>query len=119
MSRDERFRTAVVDGGAIGAAAVHAVTRQVLAGHEADKVVNPAVLDLLLGSTRPSGALTRACGGAPPSAARELFISGAERATYLSILPHGEVIVLATPATMSVALGWALVRGLAAAWSEP
>ena len=115
--RDERFRTAVVDGGAIGAAAVHGASRAVLAGYEVDKVVNPAVLDLLLGATRPSGPLTRACGGAPPSAARELFVSGQDRATYVSILPHGEVIVLATPSTMSVALGWALVRGLAAAWS--
>ncbi|HEY0191637.1 MAG TPA: hypothetical protein VGC42_10995 [Kofleriaceae bacterium] len=115
--RDERFRAAVLDGGALGAAAVHGVTREVLAGHQTEQVLSPAVLDLILGVTRPSGALTRACGGAPPSAARELFVAGAERATYLSILPHGEVILLATPTGMSVAVGWALVRGLAAGWS--
>ena len=118
-ARDDRFRTTVVDGGALGAAAIHGTTRAVLAGYDHEQVVPPGVLDLLLGTVRPSGPLTRACGGAPPSAARELFLSGRDRATYLSVLPHGEVIVLATPVTMSVALGWALIRRLIAASGEP
>jgi hypothetical protein len=117
-ARDERFRSAVVDGGALGAAAFDLATRAVVAGYAHDQLISPGVLDLLLGKVRPSGPLTRACGGAPPSAARELFIAGAERAVYCAVLEHGEVIVIATPATMSVALGWALIRGLAGAWSE-
>jgi hypothetical protein len=116
--RDERFRTAVVDGGAIGAAAIDVATRTVMAGYAHDGVINPRMLDLLLGTTRPSGPLIRACGGPPPAAARELYVAGPARAMYASVLAHGEVIVLATPSALSVALGWALIRGLATAWSE-
>jgi hypothetical protein len=117
-ARDERFHTAVVDGGALGAAAIDIATRAVLAGHAHDGVISSKLLDLLLGTTRPSGPLTRACGGPPPAAARELYVAGGARALYVSVLAHGEVIVLATPVAMSVALGWALIRGLATAWSE-
>ncbi len=62
----------------------------------------------------PTGPLTHACGGPPPSAAREFYVAGHDRALYATVL-HGELIMLATPAAMSVALGWTLVRGLAAA----
>ncbi|HET9627394.1 MAG TPA: hypothetical protein VFP84_38815 [Kofleriaceae bacterium] len=117
-ARDERFRSAVVDGGAIGGAAIDIATRAVIAGYAHEGVVSGRVLDLLLGTTRPSGPLIRALGGPPPAVARELYVSGPARAVYASVLPHGEVIVLATPSAMSVALGWALIRGLATAWSE-
>ena len=111
-SRDQLFETAVVDGGALGAAAIDIATRGVVAGYRHDGLVRPELLDLLLGTVRPSGALTQACGGAPPNAARELFVAGAERSLYCSVLDRGEVIVMAAPAAMSVALGWTLVRTL-------
>ncbi|HEY0193353.1 MAG TPA: hypothetical protein VGC42_19685, partial [Kofleriaceae bacterium] len=101
-------------GGALGAAAIDLATGQVVAGYRHDGLAAPALLDLLLGRVRSSGALTRACGGAPPSAARELFVAGAERALYCSVLDRGELIVMAAPASMSVALGWTLVRNLTA-----
>lgn len=113
LERSERFRIAVTDGGALGAAAIDIATRTVVAGFAHDGLASAALLDLLLGSVPPSGALTWACGGPPPSSARELFISGAERAVYCAVGPR-EVVLLATPAAMSVALGWALIRGLAA-----
>jgi hypothetical protein len=116
-ARVERFRAAVVDGGALGAAAIDLTSRAVLAGFPDDELVSSALLDLLLGSVRPSGPLTWACGGPPPSAARELFIAGTARAVYCAVLER-ELIVLVTPAAMSVALGWALVRGLAATGIE-
>jgi hypothetical protein len=117
-ARDARFRAVVVDGGALGAVAIDVASRAVLAGHAHGDLVTPAVLDLLLGAVRPAGPLTRACGGPPVSTARELFVAGSARALYAVVLDHGEIIVIATPAAMSVALGWALVRGLAAPWSE-
>jgi hypothetical protein len=116
--RDERFRAVVVDGGALGAAAIEIASRAVVAGFAHDGLASPALLDLLFGTVRTSGPLARVCGGPPASAARELFVAGAERALFCALLAHGEAIVMATPATMSVALGWALVRGLAATRSE-
>lgn len=113
-ARDDRFRDACVDAGAFGAVAVHRVTRAVIAGFAHDGIANPALLDLLLGTVRPVGALTQLCGGSPLSAARELYVAGRQRALYCMVLDRGEVIIVATPATMSVALGWTLVRGLAA-----
>lgn len=118
-ARSDRFRSIVADGGALGAAAFDIATRAVVVGHGLTPLVPPGLLDLLLGTVRPSGSLTRACGGAPPSTARELFVAGTERATYCAVLPHGEVIVLVTPAAMSIALGWSLLRGLANGWNEP
>lgn len=114
--RDARFRAAVVDGGALGAAAIDLATRAVTAGFGHDDLVHSALLDLLLGSVPPTGPLTHACGGPPLAAAREFYVAGRERALYGTVV-HGELIVLATPAAMSVALGWALVRTLAAAGS--
>jgi len=111
--RDQRFRSAVVDGGALGAAAIDLVTRAVTAGFAHDDLASPGLLDLLLGSVPPSGPLTRACGGPPPAAAREFYVAGRDRALYCTV-QHGELILLATPAAMSVALGWTLARGLAA-----
>jgi len=115
-ARAERFRTAVTDGGALGAAAYDVATRQVVAGFAHDELASPELLDLLLGTVPPSGALTWACGGPPPSSARELFVAGADRAVYCMVRA-GEVIVLATPAGLSIALGWALIRSLAASGS--
>jgi len=115
--RIERFRVAVVDGGALGGAAIDIASRAVLAGFAHDELVSPALLDLLLGSVPPSGPLTWACGGPPPSAARELFIAGTARAVYCTVRER-ELIILVTPAAMSVPLGWALVRGLASAGGE-
>jgi hypothetical protein len=112
-TRDDRFRAAVVDGGALGAAAIDLATRAVTAGFAHDDLTSPALLDLLLGSVQPAGTLTRACGGPPLSAARELFVAGRDRAVYCTV-HDGQLIVLATPAAMSVALGWTLVRRLAA-----
>jgi hypothetical protein len=57
-------------------------------------------------------------GGPPAGAARALFVAGTERALYCALTEHGELIVMATPAAMNVALSWALVRGLAATRSE-
>ncbi|MEO7734651.1 MAG: hypothetical protein ABIY55_27085 [Kofleriaceae bacterium] len=116
-ARDDRFRDACVDAGAFGAVALHRVTRAVIAGFAYDGIAKPALLDLLLGTVRPSGALTQLCGGSPPSSARELYVAGVDRALYCTVLERGEVIMVAAPATMSVALGWTLVRGLAA--TEP
>jgi hypothetical protein len=113
--RDELFRAAVIDGGALGAAAIDVATRATIAGFAHTGLASPALLDLLLGAVPPSGPLTRLSGGAPPTAARELFVAGAERAVYCAVLERGELIVVATPTTMSVALGWTLVRGLTAA----
>ena len=113
-SRGQLFETAVVDGGALGAAAIDIATRAVVAGHGDGGLASPALLDLLLGGARPHGPLTRLCSGPPPGAARELLISGRERALYCMVLERGELIVMAAPAAMSVALGWALVRALAA-----
>jgi hypothetical protein len=112
--RDQRFQLAVADAGAYGAAAIDRATRSVTAGFAADNIIAPALLDLLLGTTRPSGPLTQLCGGSPPSAARELFVAGKERSLYCLVLERGEVIVVSAPTTMSVALGWTLARGLAA-----
>jgi|GEM_PF-5569714 len=113
-ARDDRFREACVDAGAYGAVALNRLTRDVIAGYAYDGIAKPALLDLLLGTVRPSGALTQLCGGSPPSAARELYVAGVDRALYCMVLDRGEVIVVAAPAAMSVALGWTLVRGLAA-----
>ncbi|HET9621844.1 MAG TPA: hypothetical protein VFP84_10775 [Kofleriaceae bacterium] len=113
-SRDQQFQSAVVDGGALGAAAIAIATREVVAGFQHADLASPALLDLLLGTTRPVGPLTQACGGTPPSAARELLIAGAARSLFCAVLERGELIVMAAPATMSVALGWALVRTLVA-----
>jgi len=113
-ARDDQFRTAVIDGGALGAAAIDVATRAVIAGHAHDGLIAPGLVDLVLGTVRPHGPLTRACGGPPPSAARELRIAGRDRALYCAVLERGELIVLAAPAAMSVALGWALVRTLTA-----
>lgn len=46
-------------------------------------------------------------------------MAGADRAMYCIVLERGELIVVATPATMSVALGWTLVRGLVAVERAP
>jgi hypothetical protein len=113
-ARDDRFREACVDAGAFGAVAIDRVTRAVIAGFAHDGIASPALLDLLLGTVRPAGALTQLCGGSPPSAAKELFVTGRDRALYCIVLERGELIVAAAPPTMSVALGWTLVRGLAA-----
>jgi hypothetical protein len=110
--RDRQFETAVIDGGAIGAAAVDVATRAIVAGFAHDGLVSPALLELLLGAARPHGPLTQACGGAPPSAVHDLYVAGRDRALYCCVTEHGEAIVMAAPATMSVALGWALVRTL-------
>jgi hypothetical protein len=112
-SRDQRFETTVVDGGALGAAAIDVATRAVVAGYRHDGLASPALLDLLLGGAPPQGPLTRLCGGPPPGAARELLIAGPERALYCMVLERGELIVMAAPAALSVAVGWALVRALA------
>ena len=122
---DELFRTAVVDGGALGAVAIDIATRTAIAGFAHADLASPALLDLLLGTVRPSGPLTQLgqlgqLGGEPPdAAARELFVAGKDRALYCTVVDHRELIVIATPATMSVALGWALVRVLAAARTAP
>jgi len=117
-SRDQLFETAVVDGGALGAAAIEVATRAVVAGHGHDGLASPALLELLLGGVRPQGPLIELCGGPPPGAARELLIAGPERALYCMVLER-ELIVMAAPAAMSVALGWALVRTLAAGEAGP
>jgi len=117
--RDELFRTAVVDGGALGAVAIDVATRSSIAGFAHAELASPALVELLLGAARPSGPLTRLCGGGPPGAARELFVAGADRAVYCSVVEHRVLIIVATPVTMSVALGWALVRVLAAAEARP
>jgi hypothetical protein len=117
--RDELFRTAVVDGGALGAVAIDIATRTPIAGFAHAELVRPGLVELLLGAVRPSGPLTRLCGGAPPAAARELFIAGADRAVYCTVVDHRALIIVATPAAMSVALGWALVRVLVAAEAAP
>ena len=113
-ARDGRFREACLDAGAFGAVAIHRVTRELIAGFAHDGIAPPALLDLWLGMVRPVSALTQLCGGSPFSEARELYVAGRERALYCMVLERGEVIVVATPATMSVALGWTLVRSLAA-----
>jgi hypothetical protein len=113
-ARDQLFQATVRDGGALGAAAIEIATRAVVAGYAHDGLARPELIDLLVGTARPSGALTLACGGAPPSSARELLIAGRERALFCSVLARGEVIVMAAPATMSVALGWTLIRTLVA-----
>jgi hypothetical protein len=117
-ARDRLFQATVVDGGALGAAAIDLATRATVAGFADDGLVSPALLDLLLGTARPAGPLTRLCGGPPAGAARELMVAGGDRALYCSVLER-ELIVLAAPAAMSVALGWALVRALAAAEAAP
>jgi hypothetical protein len=117
--RDQLFETAVVDGGALGAAAIDVATRAVVAGFAHDGLAPAPLLDLLLGSARPVGPLTQLCGGPPPSAARELMIAGRHRVLYCTVLERGELIVMAAPATMSVALGWALIRTLVAAERAP
>jgi hypothetical protein len=116
--RDQQFEAVIVDGGALGAAAIDIATREPVAGFSHTGLASPALLDLLLGSTRPQGPLTQACGGPPPSAARELMITGRERALYCAVLERGELIVMAAPVAMSVALGWALVRALGATERE-
>lgn len=112
--RDRWFEATVTNGGASGAAAIDIATRQVVAGFAHGDLASPALLDLLLGGAAPQGALTSACGPRPASAARELMVTGSGRALYCVVLAHGEVVVLGAPATMSVALGWALVRALVA-----
>jgi hypothetical protein len=112
--RDRLFETAVVDGGALGAAAIDIATRAVSAGYAHDGLASPEVLDLLLGPLRPSGALTQLCGGPPASPGRELMVAGRERTLYCTVLDRGELIIVAAPVAMSIALGWALVRSLIA-----
>jgi hypothetical protein len=112
--RDQLFHTTVVDGGALGAAAIRIADRAVVAGYAHDGLAGPALIDLVLGQTRPQGPLTQACGGAPASPARELLVAGRERALFCTVLERGELIIMAAPATMSVALGWALIRALVA-----
>ena len=113
--RERAFRDAVVDGGALGAAALDRVTRTVLASHGQPALAHLAVLDVLFAGPPADGPLTRACGGPPVNAARELFVAGRERALFFSILRTGEVVVVSTPPAMSVAVGWTLVRSLIAA----
>jgi hypothetical protein len=117
--RDELFRTAVVDGGALGAVAIDIATRTPIAGFAHAELASPRFVELLLGAVRPSGPLTRLSDGAPPGAARELFVTGMDRAVYCAVVEHRALIIVATPATMSVALGWALVRVLVAAEAAP
>jgi hypothetical protein len=119
MTRDRVFEIAVLDGGALGAAAIDIATRRIVAGFAHDGLVPPALLDLLLGAVLPRGPLTWVCGGPPPSTARELMVAGTDRALFCAVLDRGELIVLAAPVAMSVALGWALVRNLAAAERTP
>jgi hypothetical protein len=113
-ARDERFEATVLDGGALGAVAIEIATRAAIAGCNHADLVSPALLDLLLGAVRPGGRLTQGCGGPPPETARELMIAGPARALYCTVLERGELVVLAAPVSMSVALGWALVRTLTA-----
>ena len=113
-ARDDQFQVAVTDAGAYGAVAIDRASRAMTAGYAHAQLIAPALLDLLLGAVRPSSPLTHLCGGSPLSAARELFVAGRDRALYCLVLERGEVIVVAAPATMSVALGWTLARGLAA-----
>jgi hypothetical protein len=109
----------VVDGGALGAVAIDIATRSIITGFAHADLVSPALLDVLLGVVPPSGPLTLLCGGPPPSAARELFVAGADRAMYCAVLERGELIIVAAPAAMSVALGWTLVRSLTAGGAAP
>jgi hypothetical protein len=118
-ARDDRFRDACADAGAFGAVAIDRITREVIAGFAHDDLASPALLDLLLGTTRPAGPLAQLCGGAPASPARELHVAGSARSLYCAVLDRGEVIVMAAPATMSVALGWTLVRNLVATEHGP
>lgn len=111
-ARDALFEATVIGGGALGAMAIDIATRTTTAGYADDALVSPAMVELLLRSVRPDGPLTRACGGAPASEASEVMIAGPERALYCSVLDRGELIILAAPAAMSVALGWTLVRAL-------
>jgi len=117
--RDERFRTAVVDGGALGAVAIDIATRTPLAGFAHGELASAGFVDLLLGAVRPSGPLTRLGDGAPPGAARELFVAGRDRAVYCSVVEQRVLIIVATPAATSLAIGWALVRALVAAEAAP
>jgi hypothetical protein len=117
--QERAFHDVVVDGGALGAAVLDRVTRTVLASYGQPVLAHPAVLDILLGGASPGSPLTRASGGPPINAARELFVAGSERALFFSILRTGEVIAIATPSAMSVALGWTLVRTLLAALEAP
>jgi hypothetical protein len=113
--RDELFRSAVVDGGALGAVAIDIATRTPIAGFAHAELASPGFVDLLLGAARPSGPLTRLAGSAPPGAARALFVAGRDRAVYCTVVEQRALIIVATPAAMSLALGWALVRALVAA----
>lgn len=105
---------AVADGGALSACAIDRETRAVLATAGSDGPLAPAMLDLLLGSTSPSGPLTRACGGPPVNAVRQVLLTGRERALFVQVVGRA-VFVVATPVSMSVALGWTLVRTLTSA----
>jgi hypothetical protein len=118
-ARERLFESTVVDGGALGAAAIDVATRTVVAGFAHEGLAPPALVDLLLGTTPPVGPLTQLCGGPPPSAVRELMITGAHRALYCTVVDRGELIIVATPSAMSVALGWALLRALAVAERDP
>jgi hypothetical protein len=113
--RDRLFQTAVIDGGALGAIAIDLASRAVIAGYAHDGLLPAALVDLLVGATRPSGPLTQVCGGPPPNAARELMVAGRDRTLYCVIGERGELVALAAPHAMSVALGWALIRTLVSA----
>ena len=112
--REQAFRDVVVDGGAIGAIALDRVTRTVLESY-GQPLPNLAVLEVLFAGPPADGLLTRACGGPPVNSARALFVTGREQALFCALLRTGEVVVVATPPAMSVALGWTLVRALTAA----
>lgn len=113
------LREAVIEGGALAAAVYDRSTYNIIAGHAHRDLSCRPLLELLLGEVMPSGRLAVLHGGSPVRAARELCVVGAERSLFVSTLDTGEVIVVSTRSSMSVALGWTLVRALAAALGGP
>ncbi|MEZ4360056.1 MAG: hypothetical protein R3B48_07745 [Kofleriaceae bacterium] len=112
-------RAAVVEGGALAAAVYDRSTYNVIEGYAHRELDCRAILELLLGDVMPSGPMSALHGGAPVRAARVLCVVGAERTLFVSTLETGEVIVVSTRSTMSVALGWTLVGSLTNALGEP
>ncbi len=112
-------RSAVVEGGALSVGIYDRSTYALIAGHAHRDLQCRGLLELLVGGELPSGKLAQLAGGAPVRAARELCVVGAERSLFIAALDTGEVVVVATHATMSVALGWTLVRSLVTAVGAP
>ncbi|MEZ4401359.1 MAG: hypothetical protein R3B06_15145 [Kofleriaceae bacterium] len=112
MTGDDRFAATARAGGALACAQIDGATRQVRAGFAHDGLVSPRLLDLLLGTVRPAGPITQACGGPPVNAARELFVAGPGRSLFCAVVPRGDVVIMAAPPAMSLARGWALLAAL-------